>query len=232
VYEAMIHDIDLALWYAKSKVKEVYAKQVFIEENKNIPDACLAIITFENNIVASFETNWLIPKGAPLNILEYGGTLGSGLEVIGTMMTCKSKLIDYGFTLWNNDKFLHPETRLWPEVHGKIEGALKSEISHFVNCVLNKESSDIASVDDAVYGLRSNPRLQAILKEDAGWDKDDDVSDKYIVDTVNLNAGDEQIDQIIIISDDMGYDVYFMQKVMMKGKKEVMSEIDAIFIYS
>jgi hypothetical protein len=36
---------------------------------------------------------------------------------------------------------------------------------------------------------------------------------------------------MIIISDDMGYDVYFMQKVKMKDKKEVMSEIDSIFIY-
>jgi formylmethanofuran dehydrogenase subunit E len=58
--------------------------------------------------------------------------------------------------------------------------------------------------------------------------KDDN---KYTVDTVNVNAEDEQIDQMIIISDDMGYDVYFMQKVKMKDKKEVMSEIDSIFIY-
>ena len=61
----------------------------------------------------------------------------------------------------------------------------------------------------------------------------DEESDKYTVDTVNLNnAEDEQIDQMIIISDDMGYDVYFMQKVKMKGGKEVVSKIDAIFIYN
>ena len=60
----------------------------------------------------------------------------------------------------------------------------------------------------------------------------DEITDKYPVDTVNLNAEDEQIDQLHIFLDDMGYDVHFMQKVVMKGGKEVMSEIDAIFIYN
>jgi hypothetical protein len=62
--------------------------------------------------------------------------------------------------------------------------------------------------------------------------KDEKIPDKYIVETINLNAGDEQIDQLTISSDDMGYDVHFMQKVKMRGGKEVMSIIDSIFIYN
>ncbi len=72
--------------------------------------------------------------------------------------------------------------------------------------------------------------ITSITKE-----KDDKMYgvDKYIVDTVNLNAGDDKIDQIIIKANDaLGYEVYFMQKVKMRDGKEVMSEIETIFIYN
>jgi UDP-N-acetylglucosamine 3-dehydrogenase len=154
VYESMTHDIDLALWYAKSRVKTVYAKQMSVLGHK-VPDACLAIITFKNGVIASLEINWLIPDAAPLTLVrKYEGTLDSYFEAVGTTMTSRIKLMHSGFTLWTDKKVIHPETVLWPEVNGSIEGALGNEISHFANCILTGERSSIASVDDALHGMR------------------------------------------------------------------------------
>ena len=59
------------------------------------------------------------------------------------------------------------------------------------------------------------------------------LDDTYTIDTTllyDLNAA-EQIDQIIVTKQEMGYDVYFLQEIKMKNGDKKMSEIDSIFIY-
>lgn len=154
VYETMSHDIDLALWYARSRVDRVYAIEIYTSKNKT-PDVCIATITFNNGIVVSFETNWLIPDCAPVNLLgEKKGTLVSCFEALGTRMISKIELLNSGFTIWSDNDIIHPITGIRDEVYGKIQGALKHEINHFINCVLNNRSSLVTSVDDALYGIK------------------------------------------------------------------------------
>jgi hypothetical protein len=57
------------------------------------------------------------------------------------------------------------------------------------------------------------------------------IDDTYTIHTSNLDADDEQVDQIIITKQELGYDVYFLQEIQMKDKSKKMSEIDSIFIY-
>ena len=47
-----------------------------------------------------------------------------------------------------------PEGSYWPELHGRITGALREELTDFVECVRAGRPSDVASLDDAVEGLR------------------------------------------------------------------------------
>ena len=46
------------------------------------------------------------------------------------------------------------ETGLWPEVSGSIGGALRDEDAHFIDRVRRGAPESIASVADAVMGLR------------------------------------------------------------------------------
>jgi UDP-N-acetylglucosamine 3-dehydrogenase len=62
VFETMSHDINLALWFAQSKVSRVYAREIYEFSDKR-PDACLAVLTFKNGTVSFFETNWLGDMG-------------------------------------------------------------------------------------------------------------------------------------------------------------------------
>ena len=59
------------------------------------------------------------------------------------------------------------------------------------------------------------------------------LDDTYTIDTTLLydwNAA-EQIDQIIVTKEELGYDVCFLQEIKMKNGEKKMSEIDAMFIY-
>ena len=153
VHETMIHDIDLALWYANSKVKSVYAKQIYVYSD-NVPDVCLATVTFNNGIIATFDTNWLIPDGAPMTLEKYNGTLESSFELVATKMMSRMRLTDNGFSIWTDNGVIRPEISLYPENNGQYQGALKAEIEDYIKCVFKKEKSQIASVDDAVYGMK------------------------------------------------------------------------------
>jgi predicted dehydrogenase len=152
VHETMSHHIDLALWFAGSRtVKRVYARDIF-HYAKERPDACLAMLTFSDGMVATFETNWVVPDGAPRNHWKYGRTMDVELEVVGSTMIAKSNLIGGNLLMWNSEGVLAPEVSWWPEAHGHVGGALRNEIVHFVDCVVRGVPSTVGSLKDALYG--------------------------------------------------------------------------------
>ncbi|MGH2614285.1 MAG: Gfo/Idh/MocA family protein [Thermomicrobiales bacterium] len=155
IYETAIHDIDLLLWYVASPVARVQA----VERNlsgMSYPDGCWALLEFANGAVGLLETSWFVPKGAPANVLTptWRGTIDAEIEVIGTDGTGRIRLLDSPLSLWTAGFTAAPETGLWPEVGGAIGGALREEDWHFIDRVRRGAPETIASVADAVAGLR------------------------------------------------------------------------------
>jgi predicted dehydrogenase len=156
VYETGTHDIDLALWLMNSRVKSVYAWDYRALGYEN-PECMVAMLRFENGKVATVETNWILPSGAPSTlIVDYAlrGTLDSTLEVVGTHMFSRISLLSSDFVIWTDKGTVNPEVVLWPEVNGRVGGALRTELEHFIECVQQGRASDIVSVEDAVYGMK------------------------------------------------------------------------------
>jgi predicted dehydrogenase len=131
----------------------VYARQVF-DSTDGRPDACLATLTFADGSLATFETNWVVPDGAPRNHWKYGRTMDSELEIVGSRMIAKTNLLSDNLVLWSDDAVLSPEVSWWPEANGHVLGALRNEIVHFVDCTAKGIPSPIASLEDALYGAR------------------------------------------------------------------------------
>lgn len=155
VYETSIHDLDLLLWYIASPCTRVYA----IERNLSglrYPDACFALLQFANGAVAIVETSWFVPAGAPANVLtpSWHGTIDAELELVGTERSAQLRMLDTGLAIWGPDLTASPEAGLWPEVYGQVAGALREEVGHFLDCVRTGSPSPLASVADAVAGLR------------------------------------------------------------------------------
>jgi predicted dehydrogenase len=165
VYETAIHDIDLLLWYAGSPITRVQALERHLS-GLRYPDGCWALIEFESGAVGIVETSWLVPSGAPANVVTptWLGTIDAEIEVIGDVGTGRIRLLDAPLSLWSAGFTATPETGLWPEVSGSIGGALRDEVAHFIDRVRRGAPESIASVADAVMGLRV---AEAIVKSAA-----------------------------------------------------------------
>jgi predicted dehydrogenase len=155
VYETVIHDIDYLLWIAGSPCKRVYATQRNLS-GRTYPDATMAILTFEDGLMASIETSWLVPDQAPANVLtnNWGGTIDAELEIVGEHRSARLRTLESGLEIWGDQYSHHLDAGLWPEINGVIAGAIRAEDEHFINIVRTGEPSSITSVADAVEGLR------------------------------------------------------------------------------
>jgi predicted dehydrogenase len=155
IYETTIHDIDLLLWYANSPITRVQALERH-PSGLRYPDGCWALVEFESGAVGILETSWMVPAGAPANVVtpDWRGTIDAEIEVIGDVGTGRIRLLDAPLFLWTAGFTAAPETGLWPEISGSIGGALRDEDAHFIDRVRRGAPESIASVADAVMGLR------------------------------------------------------------------------------
>lgn len=154
VYETIIHDIDLLLWFTQSRCRTVYAVERNVD-GMTYPDALMATLRLEDGTIATLETSWFVPDHAPQNVLAgtWTGTIDAEFEIVGTEQSARYRLLDSGMSIATADRILHPEVGLWPDVYGSIGGALRLEDEHFISCVRAGNPSSIASLDDALHGL-------------------------------------------------------------------------------
>ena len=156
VYESGIHDLDLILWYAASRCATVYA----VERNMSgytYPDLFSATLTFEDGMVATLASAWMVPPAAPRNLVEtldLGGTIDADIELVGDKGMASFKLAHPGLSVWTELDVQHPELTLWPTEHDRIGGAIRAELEHFLLQVERAEESPVAPLADSVEALR------------------------------------------------------------------------------
>lgn len=161
VFESMIHDLDLALWYLPTPVRRVYAQSYSTDTHDiDVPDVVVAILTAADGALAVLRSAWLVPDGAPITLagppagpLDLWGTIDAQLEVVGTSQTGRVDLLAGGLVLWDDKHVRHPDTGLWPEVHDRIYGALREELVHFRDCVRSKKPSLIVPPETAATAV-------------------------------------------------------------------------------
>jgi predicted dehydrogenase len=161
VFESMIHDLDLALWYLPAPVRKVYAQAASSGDRDGVPDTLVAVLTAEDGALAMLQSTWLVPDAAPINLagppagpLDLWGTIDAQLEVVGTSQVGKVDLTAGGLSLWDDSSLRTPDTGLWPEVHGRVSGALREELAHFLDCVRAGKPSRIAPPEVGATAVR------------------------------------------------------------------------------
>ncbi|THF73831.1 Gfo/Idh/MocA family protein [Cohnella fermenti] len=157
VYESGIHEIDLVVWYANSRCTEVSAFERKAAGYR-YPDVFSALLAFENGIVASIDSSWLLPRGAPRNLvenLELDGTIDAEIEVIGEAGTARYQLAHPGFNIWTSEETLYPDAMLWPlEEEERVGGAIAAELTHFVHSILAGRPSSVMPLEESVQAIR------------------------------------------------------------------------------
>lgn len=152
---AMIHDIDLALWFTGKKVVNAYG-HVKYSLGHSSPDILIAILEHEGNILVRMENTWHVAKTCP-----YG--FESEVVVYGDRATVRQTNVPV-IEVWSITGVEYPDMFLWPNIDGKIEGALKYELEHFVEHIRKGEESPIIPLDDAIEAVRVAELLVASSK--------------------------------------------------------------------
>jgi len=180
VFESMIHDLDLALWYLPSPVRRVYAQAH--STGDGVPNTLVATLTAEDGALAVLQSTWLVPDAAPITLagppagpLDLWGTIDAQLEVVGTLQVGKVDLMAHGLSLWGDSAVRTPDTGLWPEVHGRVSGALREELSHFLECVRTGKQSHVVPPETGAVAVhlaeaivRSSQEDEVVLLPEAG----------------------------------------------------------------
>jgi predicted dehydrogenase len=155
VYRTLIHDIDLLLWLTGSHATSVMALERRLGDQLS-PEGCFALIRMANGQVGQLESSWFVPDQAPANVVtdHWLGCIDAELAVVGTRQTARLRWLDGPLQVWGPQRQLSPDTSLWPQLDGRVHGALREELRDFVASVRSGKASTVASLPQAVEGLR------------------------------------------------------------------------------
>lgn len=141
-----IHDTDLMLWFTGQKIKTVYAQNAWIRDFK-YPDIGWAMYRFEDGAIGVIETVWHLPDNTPFSI-------DARMEIIGTEGAIYIDCGNSGLTINDKQGLSKPDTRYWPELFGGRVGALRDELSYFVECLRHGSTPSIISAEESKMAVK------------------------------------------------------------------------------
>jgi predicted dehydrogenase len=146
-----IHDIDLVLWLAGRRVVRAAAAGHTLP-GEDRPRSLVGLLWMDGGASAVVETHYVLPSPFPSNTLppEAPGTRVGMVEVFGTEGI--ARLDDSGgLSVWNRDGGYSPDLFMTSQIGGRIVGAMRAELEHFVSCVAAGRPSEVAPLADSVH---------------------------------------------------------------------------------
>jgi predicted dehydrogenase len=163
VWESCIHDIDLAVSFAKGPVRRVMAMQSATHAEA-APSVVSALLEFDNGVVATIESAWLIPPSAPQTLagaLELTGSIAGEAELLGSAGVVRQRLISDAVVEWTDAGSTVPDLSLWPEEDGVIGGALRREVDYAIDVFSGRRAGDRVPLEEVCWGVEA---AEGILK--------------------------------------------------------------------
>jgi UDP-N-acetylglucosamine 3-dehydrogenase len=136
-----VHDTDLMLWMSRAKITSVYAQTLSVR-NLRYPDIGWAMYRFDSGAIGVIEDVWFLPEGTPYRIQEQ-------LEIIGTEGAIYIPGGEPSLAIQTRDGLDCPDTLYWPQMHGEPTGALRAEMSYFVECVAQGKRPTVVTPQEA-----------------------------------------------------------------------------------
>jgi UDP-N-acetylglucosamine 3-dehydrogenase len=158
VLETGIHDLDIMLWLAQSRVRRVRAYARTVHPGPT-PDVVWGVLELESGALGIVETIWLAPEQGGLYTDDALAVFGSrGVARIDLSRAPLTVTTDAGPTVVD----LFYETR----IEGIVGGALREQLLYFISCVREGRQPDRVPLDEARHGLEVALALIRSAEED------------------------------------------------------------------
>ncbi len=154
-----VHDFDLVRWVHPVAVREVHAVagRGAVHAATGLDDHVITTISFVDGAVACVESGWTLPR-AYADFDSPAGWQAAGnnrLDVYGAdgfvsndMALRHQPLVAFD----TSGGFRAAGIRHQPVVHGRVQGALRAEVAHFVDCIATG-TQPIAGLEDALRAV-------------------------------------------------------------------------------
>lgn len=166
VWESCIHDVDIAVAIADERVRRVTAVQSEAAGDA-APSIVSAHLEFRDGVIATIESAWLVPASAPdtLNVgpLELVGSIIAEAEVLGLDGVMRHRLPDEGVVEWTSEGASAPDLSLWPEVDGRIGGALRREVSYALDVFAGRRAPDLVPLEAVCWAVEATEAIERSL---------------------------------------------------------------------
>jgi len=159
IMEEGIHEIDLLRWWVNSDVETVYAKGVeksLAEEFPGVCDVWSLTLSFRNGAIGHLESSWVLPVATwtrPKDWKKSWVACNLKFNIIGTKGTVFCDGFPTSIYAWDEEGWKFPDEGTLDFGYGKINGALKRELSHFVECIAKGIEMKGATVEDGQKAL-------------------------------------------------------------------------------
>jgi UDP-N-acetylglucosamine 3-dehydrogenase len=125
-----VHDVYVMLWITSSFPNRVYAAGNRGVASDGVDDSVLGILEFKDaGIIASVDANWVLPARFP-------SQLESELRIVGRDGVVDVVAQSQGLEQVTAEGLQRPDLSFWPVIEGRVGGALKDAIAHFVHSIV------------------------------------------------------------------------------------------------
>jgi predicted dehydrogenase len=135
VMQLGIHDIDIILWFKKSRVLRAYCRSSRLLDFKH-PDNTTSTLEFEDGSFAVVYNSFALPDTVPAFV-------GARMEVLGEKNFTVIDMSEQGLFVSDEKGYRTPDTTLVPVVRGELGGTLRQEIEYFVGCVASGKQPEV-----------------------------------------------------------------------------------------
>jgi predicted dehydrogenase len=156
-----VHDFDIMNWFTGEKAERVSAiSNSLVMRDLGVYDSVFANFTFTAGIIASWESTWVLPEniGHSDMLMEIGGTKG----------VIYIDAYTQGLNIITESRYRMPDTRYGSPVHGRLLGALREQLIHFVACI-TEESEPLITPADALEAVRMGCAIDESLEKRGAW---------------------------------------------------------------
>ena len=134
-----VHDFDILNWLRGELPTTVMATaaRMSIQERLGTPDAVVSVLEYGDGSMATVESGWTLPSAwnpmrPPAEWSPFGDVR---LDVFGEEGMLSLDFRSMNLVGVDSQGWRMPETRHWPRLHGRVAGALREEVAHFLECL-------------------------------------------------------------------------------------------------